>query len=147
MKQMCFPVENRKIIKELLTGIYGLPHIQDFETLGKFFDDNYHTITELIAKYYQYRLSGSRNCRLEEINARVNALFDNCFANLYPFMGKGEFQTVKMTFQDILSRAFDARVEHPGIIWEKCELISVSLDSYVVNCYKVEDNVPLPIAA
>lgn len=135
VNQVIVPVDNRNISKELYGAVVGTPYIQDFVKAGQFFNLNYGRISDLIARYYVISLSGTLQQYMPEINARINDIFGNEFAALFPFMNDIERDHTKQVFLGCLQAAYDRRrTEAMDVRWDQCDLVQLSLDSYVVRC-------------
>lgn len=137
VNQVIVPVDNRVITKELYSSLVGLPHIQDFEKIGRFFNKSFGHITDLIASYYLVRLSRSEAQGMAGIHSRIDNLFGNEFCQLFPFMTDAERDYMKHQFFERLRSSFDARMSPSYLeVWDSCELVNLSLDSYVVRCIR-----------
>ena len=141
VNQVIVPVDNRVITKELYSSLVGLPHIQDFEKIGRFFNKSFGHITDLIASYYLVRLSRNEALGMAGIHSRIDNLFGNEFCQLFPFLRDSERDLVKHLFFERLRQSFEARMV-PAYLepWDRCELVNLSLDSYVVRCIQFNPN-------
>lgn len=132
--QKIISVDNRGIIRDLVMRIAGESYTRELGPIGQFFDDHYKDVFFIINNHYVAQLSHGRNVSMASVEQQVNALVTTHMCRYFPSMTLNDMRSATQVFMEVLTNAFNSRVPSNLGVWDKCELLDLNMDTYVVNC-------------